>query len=227
MRLVVPGPLGYVSATKWVTDIELTRWEDFDGYWVPRGWAKEGPVKTMARIDRPRRKTVVQRQHRRRDRHRRFGVGGAPRPLQGRGVDRRRRVAECELAGVPGDDTWRQWRYRWRGAPVGRSQRARSRLRRRRRTPAGSNRRLSPPMAPRGTTGCVQVSGVSLCQLSGVGRLCLKRLISSSKLLVKASTPSRSSRADSSMSTPTSASAAHTCSASSMSASTVRRRAVV
>ena len=54
VRLVVPGLYGYVSATKWVTEIELTRWEDFDGYWVPRGWAKEGPVKTMARIDRPR-----------------------------------------------------------------------------------------------------------------------------------------------------------------------------
>ena len=54
VRLVVPGLYGYVSATKWVTDIELTRWEDFDGYWIPRGWSKEGPVKTMARIDRPR-----------------------------------------------------------------------------------------------------------------------------------------------------------------------------
>ena len=56
VRLVVPGLYGYVSATKWVTEIELARWEDFDGYWVPRGWSKEGPVKTMARIDRPRRK---------------------------------------------------------------------------------------------------------------------------------------------------------------------------
>ncbi|HZI43642.1 MAG TPA: molybdopterin-dependent oxidoreductase, partial [Ilumatobacter sp.] len=54
VRLVVPGLYGYVSATKWVTEIELTRWEDFDAYWIPRGWAKEGPVKTMARIDRPR-----------------------------------------------------------------------------------------------------------------------------------------------------------------------------
>ena len=53
VRMVVPGLFGYVSATKWVTEIELVRWEDFDAYWVPRGWAKEGPVKTMARIDRP------------------------------------------------------------------------------------------------------------------------------------------------------------------------------
>jgi DMSO/TMAO reductase YedYZ molybdopterin-dependent catalytic subunit len=53
-RLIVPGLYGYVSATKWVTEIELTRWEDFDAYWVPRGWAKEAPIKLQSRIDRPR-----------------------------------------------------------------------------------------------------------------------------------------------------------------------------
>ncbi|MFP4148660.1 MAG: molybdopterin-dependent oxidoreductase [Nitriliruptoraceae bacterium] len=52
-RLVVPGLFGYVSATKWLADIELTRWEGVDGYWIPRGWSKRGPVKTGARIDRP------------------------------------------------------------------------------------------------------------------------------------------------------------------------------
>ena len=114
VRLVVPGLYGYVSATKWVTEIELTRWEDFDGYWVPRGWSKEGPVKTMARIDRP---------------------GGGRRRLAPNGDDvvdiaglawavhrgiSRVEVSidegewrDCELAGVPSDDTWRQWRYRW------------------------------------------------------------------------------------------------------------------
>ena len=51
VRIVVPGLFGYVSATKWVTDIRLTRWDEFDAYWIPRGWSKEGPVKTMARID--------------------------------------------------------------------------------------------------------------------------------------------------------------------------------
>ena len=54
VRMVVPGLYGYVSATKWVTEIELTRWEDYDAYWIPRGWSKHGPVKTMARIDTPR-----------------------------------------------------------------------------------------------------------------------------------------------------------------------------
>lgn len=113
VRLVVPGLYGYVSATKWVTEIELTRWEDFDGYWVPRGWSKEGPVKTMARIDRP-------------------GSGHSYGPngdevidIAGlawavhRGISRvevsidEGEWRECELAGVPSDDTWRQWRYRW------------------------------------------------------------------------------------------------------------------
>jgi len=51
VRMVVPGLYGYVSATKWVTQIELTRWEDYDAYWVPRGWSKSGPIKTMSRID--------------------------------------------------------------------------------------------------------------------------------------------------------------------------------
>jgi DMSO/TMAO reductase YedYZ molybdopterin-dependent catalytic subunit len=53
-RLIVPGLFGYVSATKWLTEVELTRWEDFDAYWVPLGWAKEGPILTQSRIDVPR-----------------------------------------------------------------------------------------------------------------------------------------------------------------------------
>lgn len=52
-RLIVPGLFGYVSATKWLTEIELTTWEAFDAYWVPRGWSKEGPIKTQSRIDVP------------------------------------------------------------------------------------------------------------------------------------------------------------------------------
>ena len=53
-RLIVPGLYGYVSATKWLAEIELTTWEAFDSYWVPRGWSKEGPIKTHSRIDTPR-----------------------------------------------------------------------------------------------------------------------------------------------------------------------------
>ena len=50
-RLVVAGLYGYVSATKWLAEIELTTLDAVDGYWIPRGWAKEAPIKTQSRID--------------------------------------------------------------------------------------------------------------------------------------------------------------------------------
>lgn len=53
-RLVVPGLYGYVSATKWLTGITLTRFDQAQGFWIPRGWSALGPVKTAARIDVPR-----------------------------------------------------------------------------------------------------------------------------------------------------------------------------
>jgi DMSO/TMAO reductase YedYZ molybdopterin-dependent catalytic subunit len=53
-RLIVPGLFGYVSATKWLAEIELTTLEAFDGYWIPLGWAKAGPILTQSRIDVPR-----------------------------------------------------------------------------------------------------------------------------------------------------------------------------
>jgi len=52
-RLIVPGLYGYVSATKWLASIELTTREAVDGYWVPLGWAKDGPILTQSRIDVP------------------------------------------------------------------------------------------------------------------------------------------------------------------------------
>lgn len=58
-RLVVPGLYGYVSATKWLTEIELTTWNAFDGFWIPRGWSKEGPIKTQSRIDRPKIRSTI------------------------------------------------------------------------------------------------------------------------------------------------------------------------
>lgn len=58
-RIIVPGLYGYVSATKWLSDIELTTWEGFDAYWVPRGWAKEGPIKMHSRIDVPKPRVEV------------------------------------------------------------------------------------------------------------------------------------------------------------------------
>jgi DMSO/TMAO reductase YedYZ molybdopterin-dependent catalytic subunit len=52
-RLIVPGLYGYVSATKWLSEIELTTREAFDGYWIPLGWDKDAPILTEARIDHP------------------------------------------------------------------------------------------------------------------------------------------------------------------------------
>ncbi|HEU4666089.1 MAG TPA: molybdopterin-dependent oxidoreductase [Arthrobacter sp.] len=54
VRLVVPGLYGYVSATKWVTQLKVTRFEDDVAYWTPRGWSERGPIKTSSRIDVPR-----------------------------------------------------------------------------------------------------------------------------------------------------------------------------
>jgi DMSO/TMAO reductase YedYZ molybdopterin-dependent catalytic subunit len=108
VRMVVPGLFGYVSATKWVTDIRLTRWEDFDAYWVPRGWAKRGPVKTMARIDTPRTGRSAEGV---------VPIGGVAWAVH-RGVSAVQiRIDEGEwrdadLGGVPSADTWVQWVYR-------------------------------------------------------------------------------------------------------------------
>ncbi|WP_051063328.1 molybdopterin-dependent oxidoreductase [Ilumatobacter nonamiensis] len=109
VRIVVPGLFGYVSATKWVTDITLTRWDEFDAYWVPRGWSKRGPVKTMARIDTP-------RSGARRDGE--VPIGGVAWAVH-RGVEAVQvRIDEgewrdAELGAVPSADTWVQWVYRW------------------------------------------------------------------------------------------------------------------
>ena len=53
-RLVIAGLYGYVSATKWVTELEATTFAAYDAYWVPRGWAQKAPIKTESRIDVPR-----------------------------------------------------------------------------------------------------------------------------------------------------------------------------
>jgi DMSO/TMAO reductase YedYZ molybdopterin-dependent catalytic subunit len=53
-RLVVPGLYGYVSATKWVVELELTRFDRAKAYWTRQGWAPRAPIKTESRIDVPR-----------------------------------------------------------------------------------------------------------------------------------------------------------------------------
>jgi DMSO/TMAO reductase YedYZ molybdopterin-dependent catalytic subunit len=107
VRMVVPGLYGYVSATKWVTEIELTRWEDYDAYWVPRGWSKQGPIKTMSRVDTDRRGATPNE----------VIVGGVAWAIH-RGISRVQVRSdggewfEADLGGVPSDDTWAQWMVR-------------------------------------------------------------------------------------------------------------------
>ena len=110
-RLIVPGLYGYVSATKWLTELELTTLEAFNGYWVPLGWAKEAPILTQSRIDTPR-----------------GGVKSGTVPIAGiawapdRGVSR----VEVAIDGVwrdarlskpISDATWVQWVTDWTTTP--------------------------------------------------------------------------------------------------------------
>jgi len=105
-RLIVPGLYGYVSATKWLAAIELTSFDEVDGYWIPRGWSKEGPIKTQSRIDVASRQVIA-------------GVAWAPT----RGIERVEvRVdgepwQEATLAAPLNDDCWRQWFMPWDAAP--------------------------------------------------------------------------------------------------------------
>ncbi|TMR37791.1 oxidoreductase [Nonomuraea zeae] len=110
VRQVVPGLYGYVSATKWVVDVKVTRFDRDEAYWTPRGWAAKGPIKTQSRIDVPKsgdslkagRATIA-------------GVAWA----QHTGVDAvevrvdREQWRQAKLAEVPGPDTWRQWSIDW------------------------------------------------------------------------------------------------------------------
>ncbi len=112
-RIVVAGLYGYVSATKWLERITLTTLEDFDGYWIPRGWSKLGPVKTQSRIDTPRNGAQVSGSTPI------AGVAWAPH----RGIDKVEvRVddgewLEAELGESLGANAWRQWRIDWEATP--------------------------------------------------------------------------------------------------------------
>ncbi|MEW2179478.1 molybdopterin-dependent oxidoreductase [Streptomyces sp. NPDC005406] len=110
VRMVVPGLYGYVSACKWIKDIELTTFDDYDAYWVKRSWSQQAPVKTESRIDTPRpfaspKAGVIPV----------AGVAWA----QHRGI---RRVEvrvdggpwnTARLAAEDNRDTWRQWVWEW------------------------------------------------------------------------------------------------------------------
>ncbi|WLW57972.1 molybdopterin-dependent oxidoreductase [Streptomyces sp. YU58] len=114
VRMVVPGLYGYVSATKWLTELELSRFSDFSAYWVRRDYAKLAPVKTQSRIDTPaagRRLEqglvmvagVAWAQHR--------GVSAVEVRVDDGPWQR------AQLAAVPSVDTWRQWSWPWQATP--------------------------------------------------------------------------------------------------------------
>ena len=110
-RMVVPGLFGYVSATKWVTEMEVTRFADAQGYWTPRGWSERGPVKLESRIDTPRNGTTVTVGEQ-------VAIAGvAWQPHTGVKAVQVRvgggAWQQAELAESVSADTWRQWVLRW------------------------------------------------------------------------------------------------------------------
>lgn len=113
-RLVVPGLYGYLSATKWLSAIELTTWEGFDGWWIPRGWAKEAPVKTASRIDVPRAGRRISPGF-----QPIAGVAYAP----SRGIERVQVQVDdgpwrdALLGPSLGRNCWRPWRLDWQAEP--------------------------------------------------------------------------------------------------------------
>ena len=112
VRMIVPGLYGYVSATKWIAEIELSTFQAFDAYWIRRGWAQQAPIKTESRIDTPNGSTKL--------------TAGTTVPVAGvawaqhRGIERvELKIDEgpwqkAELSTQDTIDTWRQWVVHWR-----------------------------------------------------------------------------------------------------------------
>jgi len=142
-RLVVPGLYGYVSATKWLAEIKLTTWDD-EGYWVPRGWAALGPVKTQSRIDVPRTRSVAA------GKQAIAGVAWA----QHRGIEQVEVQVDdgpWQMATLAADvsiDTWRQWLLEWEPTPGKYTVRVRATDK-----TGETQTELQTPVAPNGATG--------------------------------------------------------------------------
>ena len=102
-----------MSATKWLSEIRLTTWDGFDGYWIPRGWSKEGPIKTQSRIDVPRGGASLTA-----GTNAIAGVAWAPT----RGIDKVEVQVddgdwqEARLGDETTDLSWRQWVVEWDAA---------------------------------------------------------------------------------------------------------------
>jgi DMSO/TMAO reductase YedYZ molybdopterin-dependent catalytic subunit len=150
-RLVVSGLYGYVSATKWVTEIALTTLQDFDGYWIPKGWSKLGPVKTQSRIDTPRRSAQITVG----DVVPIAGVAWAPNI----GIERvevqidEGAWQDAELGESLGSNAWRQWVMPWTATEGSHVIRVRAT------DASGYTQTPDPaPPAPSGATGWHQIS---------------------------------------------------------------------
>ncbi|MGA8848126.1 MAG: molybdopterin-dependent oxidoreductase, partial [Nocardioides sp.] len=109
VRTIVPGLYGYVSATKWVVDMELTRFDAVDAFWTQRGWGELGPVKIASRIDVPSSGATIETGNdgvviagSAWDQH--AGIEGVEVAVDGGAW------TPAELAGSPSDDCWTQWR---------------------------------------------------------------------------------------------------------------------
>jgi DMSO/TMAO reductase YedYZ molybdopterin-dependent catalytic subunit len=113
-RMVVPGLYGYVSATKWLVDLEVTRFDRAQAYWTRRGWAAQAPIKTFSRVDVPRPLSRVKAgptavagvawaQHR--------GVRAVEVRVDGGAWQAARLADEASV------DTWRQWVWTWDAVP--------------------------------------------------------------------------------------------------------------
>ena len=114
VRMVVPGLYGFVSATKWVVDLEVTRFADSKAYWTERGWSERGPIKTMARVDVPASFAKMPAG--------KVAVGGTA-WAQTRGITKVEVQiddgdwVEATLSDEASTITWRQWSYEWDATP--------------------------------------------------------------------------------------------------------------
>ena len=110
-RVVIPGLYGFISATKWVTRLTLTTYDDKRSYWTQRDWATDAPIKISSRIDTPRPLAELDAGE--------VVIGGVAWAQQNGGVAKVQvRIdggawTDAELGPTAGNDYWRQWFYRW------------------------------------------------------------------------------------------------------------------
>ncbi|MEV6971780.1 molybdopterin-dependent oxidoreductase [Hamadaea sp. NPDC051192] len=123
VRMLTPGLFGYAGSCKWITELELARFGDFDAYWVRRGWARQAPVKTASRIDRPAAFAKVPPGD--------VTIAGVA-WAQGRGISAVELQVDdgpweqTDLLPSPSRDTWVQWRHQWHAARGGHTLRVRA-----------------------------------------------------------------------------------------------------